>query len=227
MSRRTHAAAGGFSLLELILVVSLIAILAGALTPSIGALMRSQSRTATLEEMGLLSEGVVAYYADTGQFPGDVVDLMGDSVAGWSGPYLHGSVDDPWSGASGYAVDAFGNAYRLTTNGFTLTITSDGADRAAATADDLTLDVSVVPVLRKETLEELATINAAIVQYNAVNLATNPLPANWASARGMLESNGFLPVGGGFENDAWGDVYQADPAGVSPLARVRSVNVGS
>jgi len=164
------------------------------------------------------------HYADTGMFPSDPDDLMASATAGWAGPYLFGTFDDRWSGQGGYTVDGFGSDYVFTANGVQLTITSWGPDRANGGGDDIALTVDATPILRERTLDRLRVVNAAIVQYNAVNLATNPLPGNWASAYSQLVSSGYLPLGGPERDDAWGAAFVGDPA-VQPLSRVTSTNL--
>lgn len=223
---RRHGSRSGFTLLELLIVMSLVAILAGVIVPATGSMIRSQGRRATVEEMQLLSEAVQEYYRDTRRFPSTPLDLLSNAAPGWSGPYLRGTVDDPWSGQSGYVIDGFGNAYTFSTSGFELTATSDGPDRANGTPDDLSLVVNMTPMLRAMTLDELEVINTAITQYNAAYLGTSPLPGNYAAALSILESNGYLPVGAGYDEDEFGDPYTGDPAGVAPMTRATSVNVG-
>ena len=216
----------GFTLIELIIVMSLIAVMAGVLTPAVSSIMRSQARGATIDEMKLLAGATLDYYSDTRLFPAALTDLMSDTVPGWSGPYLSGTVDDPWSAQSGYVVDGFGNDYRLATAGLALTLSSDGPDRTAGNADDIDLVVNVTPILRQFTLDELDVINTAIVQYNATYVSTNPLPANWPVALSMLESTGYLPTGSGYGTDEWSAAYVEVPTGMSPVTAVTSVNVG-
>tara|TARA_R110002126_G_scaffold4498_1_gene23631 strand:- start:6753 stop:7508 length:756 start_codon:yes stop_codon:yes gene_type:complete len=217
----------GFTLLEMIIVMSLIAVLAGAILPAAGSIMRSQSRRSTIEEMDLMSEAVQEFYRDTRQFPTGPLDLLGGATPGWSGPYLRGVVDDPWSSQSGYAVDGFGNPYTFTANGFEMTITSDGADRTNGTADDIELVVNVTPMLRQMTRDELRVINTAIAQYNAAFLGTDPLSGNYGIAVSQLENAGYLPTGSDYDADEWGDDYTGNPANASPMTEAMSINVGA
>ena len=215
----------GFTLLEVVIVMAVLAILVGAIAPAAGSILRSQGRQTTLAEMELLALASEDFYRDTRQFPSGPLELLTSAVPGWSGPYLRGTVEDPWSNQSGYAVDGFGNAYTFASSGFELTITSDGADRTNGTADDHTVVVNMTPLLRKLTLAELDVLNAAVTRYNAVYLGTAPLSSTWGSALATLEANGYLPTGSGYDTDEWGDTYTADPPGVSPLTAVRSSNI--
>lgn len=215
----------GFTLLELLIVMSLLAILAGVVVPATGSMLRSQGRRTTLQEMELLADAVLDFYRDTAQFPATPLDLLSSAVPGWSGPYLRGAVVDPWSNQSSYAVDGFGNPYSFGTSGYELTIASDGPDRTPSTADDIDLVISAIPVLRELTMAELRVINAAVAQYNSVFLSTTPLSGNWSVARAALESAGFLPPSASYDRDAWGTDYTGNPPGVSPLTAVISPNI--
>ena len=222
---KTSTRRSGFTLLELLIVMSLVALLAGVMVPATGSIMRSQRRGATIDELELLSLAVQEFYRDTRTFPATPLDLSSSATPGWSGPYLRGTVDDPWSGQSGYVIDGFGNPYTFSTNGLELTITSDGADRTNGTADDLSLAVNVTPILRDMTLDELSIINTAITQYNAVYLGTAPLSGTYAAALSTLESAGYLPIGAGYDTDEWGDAYTGHPVGISPMTRAVSPNI--
>lgn len=213
----------GFTILELVIVMSLMAMLVGAALPVTGAILRSKGRRATRVEMELLAEAATAFFTDTGQLPADPDELLADSGdAGWAGPYVLGAVEEVFGGQSGYAVDAWGNAYGFTRAGDVLTITSGGADGAiGAGDDDLERVLDVTPVRRALTQERLRVINNAIAHWNAVHLADDPLPVSYATTYARLVGAGLLPDDPDFRTDAWGADYVADPP-ASPVVRVTS-----
>lgn len=222
--RRAAGNQAGFTLLELIIVMSVLALIMGAITPAMGTMIRSKARTGTLGELERLGQAALDHYADTGAYPSDATGLLASSVSGWAGPYLAGTTDDPWSGRSGYQVDGYGEVYDFASSGVQLTITSAGPDRSASTGDDIALVIDATPVLRRRTLDRMSTVNVAITQYNAVYLSTEPLPATWSAAYAQLVSRGYLPLGGPEEEDAFGAAFVGDPS-ASPLVRVTSSNL--
>lgn len=222
MNRLSAGSRAGFSLLELVVVLALISLISGAVAPALGTLVDSKSRRVTKLEMEQIGAGVLRYFQDTGSLPSGVQDLIASSAAGWAGPYVQGAFDDPISGNNGYLVDAWSRPFVFGIVADTLTITSQGKDGTTGSADDLVLQVNVTIVRRDETVAELRTIQIAIDAYNAVNLVSSPLPANWASIYSSLISNGLLPPAGGYDTDGWGNAYQPDPLGAVPVTRVTS-----
>ena len=90
---------GGFTLVELLLVLVILAIIAGLVLPSIigqaeGAKARSAESSITR-----LSMQVQTFYLDTGGKPDSLEDLVSEpgDVTGWNGPYIKKSLlKDPW-----------------------------------------------------------------------------------------------------------------------------------
>ena len=218
----------GFSLIELIVAIAIMAMLAGAAVPITSKVLTSKARGATRTELGHLSEASGEFFRDLRRLPTDISELLvstGD--AAWSGPYLPGVVTDQLTGLTGYQVDAWSRVYQVAVAGNVMTITSAGEDGIPGTARDLEIQLDVTPIRREETLRQLAILNQAVILYNAQYQSTSPLPASWPSALAALVSRGFLPSAAGYDVDWWGDAFVEDPAGVSPVVRVRSVNVSS
>ncbi len=219
----------GFSLAELIIVVSILALLAGVVAPVAMRSLVTEARNATDDELEILGDAVGEYFRDVGALPTDLDDLVVDPGAtGWSGPYLLSSTPADGGGLSDVAADAWGRAYQLTTTGVSvLTITSSGEDFTFGTDVDLERTVDVTPIRREVTLRELQTINQAITSYNASYIDTSPLPANYTQVLAQLVSTGYLPTTAPYETDGWGDAYDATPSGATPVVRVASPNVST
>ena len=216
----------GFTLLEIVVVVAIIAMLAGAAVPLASKMLQSQSRKATKAEVEALGEAALAYFRDTGAVPGSVGAFLSDpGDTGWAGPYLAGSVRDTITGLTGYEVDAWSRAY-VVTAATTWTIASRGPDGISGNADDVSLVVDFSPVKRELTLDRLRTLNTAITLYNQAYGVTSPLPANLTTILDRLVTNGYLPTRTGYTTDAWGAAYTPDPVGATPVVRVTSPNVG-
>lgn len=227
---RRGAARDGFTLIEIIVVITVISILAGAAIPVAAKVLAAQSRKATREEMRGLADASLEFFRDTNNPPHAIVDLEVDPKAayskGWAGPYLPGVVADPLSQKSGYRTDAWSHDYAVE-YGAGLSITSLGEDGVAGGGNDIPLDVDFTPIRREETQDELRILNQAIVLYNGVYQATKPLSTTWKTALDQLVSKGFLPDSTDYLTDAWGDAYLPDPEGKSPLVKVQSKSLNA
>ncbi len=223
-----RAPRGGFTLLEMIVVLSIMAIVAGSAIPLASAAINSAARKATLKELDGLRGAALEFFRDTGNLPTSAGDMERDpSLGGWSGPYLTAFSIDRNSGLSQYAVDAWSRAYRFSGGGSQLAITSAGVSGAFDDGDDLSILVDVTPIRRQETLETLRIVNQAIQAYNSAWLSSDPLPATYPGALSKLVSKGYLPATTPFAEDGWGDALQPDPPSLTPVVRVRSSNVAA
>ena len=225
---RKSSSYSGFTLIEVIVTVTIISVLAGAAIPVTKTVLTRAFTKATKVEMQNLSDAAAALFVDTGKLPSNVGDLLIDpGTAGWSGPYLPGSFVDGISGLGGYEVDGWSHEYDLRVSGDVLTFLSQGSDATFGTDDDISLALDVTSIRRAETLDRLQIINNAIAAYNSEHLIDSPLPANYASIRSKLVGSGALPSAAMFETDAWGDAFVADPFGASPVVKVASANLGA
>ena len=94
---------GGFTLLELLVVLGIIALFAGLAGPRIlGYLGTAKSSTAQLQ-INNLSSAIELYYLDTGTYPAQQNGLGAllnapPNVKNWKGPYLKKAdgLKDPW-----------------------------------------------------------------------------------------------------------------------------------
>jgi general secretion pathway protein G len=143
----------GFTLIEIILVIAVIAILAGVLAPlasrSIDSsredLTRQRERQIFQAIMGADSDDAGGFLADIGRLPASLTELaargalplystahVGSVGMGWRGPYLKDGLD-----ALGQPIDGWGTPLDYGIVGLGR-IRSAGADHTMGTADDLT-----------------------------------------------------------------------------------------
>ncbi|HAA34652.1 MAG TPA: type II/IV secretion system protein [Firmicutes bacterium] len=95
----------GFTLVELLTVVVIIAILGAVIVPNLFRAVDKSRVTAAAADFRSIKSAALAYYSDTGKWPGDSPEgndpgfLTDPGVPGWSGPYLEGwPGKNPWGG---------------------------------------------------------------------------------------------------------------------------------
>ncbi|MCY2951749.1 MAG: type II secretion system major pseudopilin GspG [Planctomycetota bacterium] len=125
----------GFTLIEMLLVIMIIGILAGAVV--VGLSGRSQDARVTRAKAdisGSLSLALDLFDQDIGRYPtveeGLKVLVEDRNIAGWKGPYLKGGLKaDPWGRQYSYEVDpTYARQYVLK---------SAGPDGQLGTEDDV------------------------------------------------------------------------------------------
>jgi hypothetical protein len=199
-------------------------------------------RDATLRELSTLTDGLVAFYEDTGRFPtegeGLAVLVSNTGITGWQGPYVG---DDHGAPVTAVTRDQFNNAYvydvaPLTTpaGAADALIVSAGGDGAFTVGSlgsnwDLTLDeddllgvVCVGPVNREKTkscVEEMEAIGDAAWNYYE---DLSAFPGNLSQL-----ATTYMDPGVGNEGfiDPWNQVYDlvvVTLGGMPPTLTVRS-----
>ena len=223
---------GGFTLVEIIVVMLIITVLAGVAIPVAGQAVNREAKKATRAEMQGIDAAVRQYFLDTGALPANASALSVDpGVAGWSGPYLSGGVETSGAGASDFDQDGWGVPYTLSTSGDQWTLRSNGEDRTAGTADDVVMAVDVTRERRTLTDERLRVINLAIRLYNEDWLSPppptspDPLSDTWSTAFTQLVTRGYLPNAPEYRTDGWGDDFVRVGAG-GPVVAVTSTHIG-
>ena len=95
----TTGAQGGFTLVELLLVLVILALIAGLVLPGIIGKAEGAKVRAASSQISRLSMSVETFYLDTGVTPDSLQDLVNEpgDVSGWNGPYVKTSLlKDPW-----------------------------------------------------------------------------------------------------------------------------------
>jgi general secretion pathway protein G len=112
----------GFTLIEILVVMAIIAMLAVMVAPNIFNQQAGAQRDAALSQISTLEAALDTYRLDVGEYPDSLDGLMRNDSgrASWNGPYLRREVPkDPW-----------GNDYVYDANGREFTLISYGADGA-------------------------------------------------------------------------------------------------
>lgn len=89
----------GFTLVELLLVLVILALIGGLVLPGIIGKAEGAKVKAAGSQINRLSMAVESFYLDTGTTPDSLSELVGESsdVDGWNGPYVKkSSLKDPW-----------------------------------------------------------------------------------------------------------------------------------
>lgn len=89
----------GFTLVELLLVLVILALIAGMVLPGIIGKAESAKAKAASSQISRLSMSVESFYLDTGITPSSLDELVNEppGVTGWNGPYIKNSLlNDPW-----------------------------------------------------------------------------------------------------------------------------------
>lgn len=104
------ASTAGYSLIELLVVLGIIALIGSIATPQILGYLGSARVDAATTQIRNLSSAMELFYLDAGRYPTDEEGLAALAVAPlsgvrWNGPYLRGAneLKDPWGNAYVYA----------------------------------------------------------------------------------------------------------------------------
>ncbi|MBX2839816.1 MAG: type II secretion system GspH family protein [Gammaproteobacteria bacterium] len=123
----------GFTLIEIVGVMAVIAILAAMATPRIFDAIEDAKATSVVQQVNTLKTTVADFYSDTGLWPNHIPSYSGDGyhqlmvnantsgnpLSGWDGPYLDQELTNPVSNGgyvrvlatnhASYACDLDGN----------------------------------------------------------------------------------------------------------------------
>jgi general secretion pathway protein G len=100
MDMTSPARRSGFTLIELIVVIALVAVLAAVVAPNLLGKASDANRKSATVQIEKISNAVELYRLETGQYPESLDDLV-TRPAGlerWNGPYVRkqSRLQDPW-----------------------------------------------------------------------------------------------------------------------------------
>lgn len=124
IARRT----GGFTLIEILVVMAIIGMLAVMVAPNVFRQQAGAQRDAAMSQISALEAALDAYRLDVGSYPDSLEGLVEniDDRAAWNGPYLRREVPvDPW-----------GNDYVYESRGGDFSLISYGPDGEQGGSDD-------------------------------------------------------------------------------------------
>jgi len=107
--------ARGFTLVELLIVITILGLLMSLVAPKMFNKVSSTKRKAASAQMQNLETALDTYRLDVGDYPKNLQELRKSAVRGWDGPYLPKNVPlDPWGTPYDYQVPGVdGNPYQL------------------------------------------------------------------------------------------------------------------
>ena len=223
----------GFTLIEIIIALAVIALLAGTIAPLAYREIQQAREEATLKELAAIQKGLREIFDDTGRFPSEAEGLaalvVDPGITGWSGPYLGGNQGDPTIEVN---TDSFGETYHYDLAPGTdpagaadVLVASSGLDRNLtagrvgstwtldAEGDDLLTLVSAGALNRdkiRQSQDEMEAIGQAARQYYMDH-------ASFPASLGNLTQN-YMDLG--FEGeayvDAWNNPYTIVEDGAIP-----------
>ena len=94
-----------FTLIELLIVMAILALLAGLVGPTLWNKLSGAKRDVTATQIKNIESSLDSYRLDMGKFPKELSELIVDSTgkSAWDGPYMKKIPKDPWESDYQYA----------------------------------------------------------------------------------------------------------------------------
>lgn len=118
MSFRIKEGTGGFTLIEILVVLTILGLMAALVVPNVVHKLRGSKEKIAITQIASLEEAVEMYYLDMGEYPPNLSALVQPGPPPWDGPYIRdkgkGLPKDPWGNEYQYEVTDSGNSFRIT-----------------------------------------------------------------------------------------------------------------
>jgi general secretion pathway protein G len=123
-SRRRRAAQAGFTLIEMLVVITIIGLIVALVAPRVLNYLAESKVKAAKIQIASFATALDLYYLDAGQYPPTSQGLEAlvqrpANVAAWNGPYLKGGIvpEDPWGHDYVYRSPGEHGAYDIISDG--------------------------------------------------------------------------------------------------------------
>jgi general secretion pathway protein G len=129
---------GGFTLVEILVVITIIALIMGVVGPRVLNYLTESKVKAAKIQIESLGSALDLFFLDTGRYPTSSEGLTAlvrrpGTMGAWNGPYLKGGnvPADPWGNPYVYRVPGQNGAYDIISYG------TDGQEGGTGTAADI------------------------------------------------------------------------------------------
>ena len=136
--RKRRAGERGFTLVEILVVITIIGLIMGLVGPRVLNYLTESKAKAAKIQIESFASSLDLFFLDAGRYPssseglGALVQRPGN-ISGWNGPYLKGGnlPPDPWGNAYIYRSPGQHGAYDIVSFG------ADGQEGGSGTAGDI------------------------------------------------------------------------------------------
>ena len=186
----------------MIVVISIMAVLAGIAVPTIDTLQVRARSGRTVEQMESIESALNEFFLENFTYPGQLEDLETQG-------YITSSF-----GTGDAFMDGWGNVFLYVSSQTSISLTSLGPDQVDS-AINIVLTVDGRRLLRVETRKNMETVHLALQRYQSDqgDLGLPLLPATWydddptSCAMGILVDNDYLANDKRYRSDAWSDDF--------------------
>ncbi|MEQ8766894.1 MAG: prepilin-type N-terminal cleavage/methylation domain-containing protein [Planctomycetota bacterium] len=187
MRRSEHRGDGGFTLLEVLVVLAILSIIAGSLTPMVTRQVERARERRVTEDLAAIASALEDYFFENARFPADLSDATFVSA------FASGSLRDPWGQAYTYEKNKTGLSVTIGTFGSPAVRRKDPVQERVVTSSR---------VGRIRTRQRLETIQVAL---NRFLQGGGVLSGDWTGA-----DRAALGLGGELDDDGWGRPFRSD-----------------